>query len=291
MPKLVGKSTRVVEHDGLSIDEFAGNVASNEDTLSIARVVITTPSSEPWLTLDYDEWICVLNGKMVIQFYNQEKDLKTMTFVEGQTCFIGKGERFRPTFPDGNTEYIPVCIPAFKPERCLREEEGVSDVSKNLNFLHSKGVDNTSSKLSIKSDMNAEKLYHMCQKSLWDQAISSKSAYFPPTYEQDGFFTHATSVPERLLETANHFYTQTSGDWICLELSCKSLHNSGICTRFEEAKPVGDASVSDNWGEWACPHIYGGIPGHVNGVVENTYKIERDDKGSFLFIDGITSTK
>ena len=23
------------------------------------------------------------------------------------------GERFRPTFPDGDTEYVPVCLPAF----------------------------------------------------------------------------------------------------------------------------------------------------------------------------------
>ena len=101
MPKLIGKSTRVVEHDGLSIDELAGNVASNEDTLSVARVIVATPTSEPWLTLDYDEWICVLKGKIEMNYYNKEETLEVMTVEEGQTCFISKGERFRPVFPDG----------------------------------------------------------------------------------------------------------------------------------------------------------------------------------------------
>ena len=41
----------------------------------------------------------------------------------GQTVFIEKGERFRPMFPDGGTEYVPVCLPAFRPDRCIREEE------------------------------------------------------------------------------------------------------------------------------------------------------------------------
>lgn len=285
MPKLIGKSTRVVEHDGLSIDELAGNVASNEDTLSVARVIVTTPASEPWLTLDYDEWICVLKGKIEMNYYNEEKNLEVMTFEEGQTCFIAKGERFRPFFPDGNTEYIPVCIPAFKPERCLREEEGISDVSKKLNELHSTNKDKTSEVVS----RNCKGIiYHMCQKHLWDKSLESKSAYFPPTYETDGFFTHATAVPERLLETANHFYTETTGEWICIELDSDALSNLGISTLFEEAKPVGETGVPDNSDDWQCPHIYGGIPGHIDGIVTKIYKMERDDKGNFLSIEGIT---
>ena len=31
-------------------------------------------------------------------------------------------------------------------------------------------------------------------------------AYFPKTFEVDGLYTHATGVPSRLIETANHFY-------------------------------------------------------------------------------------
>ena len=38
MPAIVGKSTRVVDADGLTIDELAGNVASSSDRLSVALV-------------------------------------------------------------------------------------------------------------------------------------------------------------------------------------------------------------------------------------------------------------
>jgi len=178
-----------------------------------------------------------------------------------------------------------VCIPAFKPERCIREEDGVSDVSKKLQQLHTKRTAEINE--SQINTVNSEKLYHMCQKSLWDDAIASKKAYFPPTFEEDGHFTHATAVPNRLLETANHFYTHTPGDWICLEMSNSALLNLGITTRFEDAKPVGDADVSNKWGEWRCPHIYGGIPGQIDGVVTKVYDMKRDEKGAFLSIEGI----
>lgn len=40
MPKIVGKSTRVVETDGFTIDEYAGNVGSNDDRMSLAVVKV-----------------------------------------------------------------------------------------------------------------------------------------------------------------------------------------------------------------------------------------------------------
>ena len=63
MVKIIGKSTRVVDFEGLAIDELIGNVATNQDQLSVAKVTISKPTSEPWLTLDYDEWMCVLKGR------------------------------------------------------------------------------------------------------------------------------------------------------------------------------------------------------------------------------------
>jgi uncharacterized protein (DUF952 family) len=282
MPKIIGKSSRVVEHDGLSIDELAGNVATKEDTLSIARVVVEKPTSEPWLTLHYDEWICILKGKAEFH-YNQQQDGTTevLTATAGQTVMIQKGERFRPVFPEGNTEYIPVCLPAFKPERCIREEGNIpSDVSKKLDELHSKK----------KQPEVSEKLYHMCQKSLWDKAVASGKAYYPPTFEEDGFFTHATAVPTRLITTANHFYTSVTGDWICLELSHSALKDkAGIITKFEEAKPVGQTDVSDEFENWVCPHIFGGIPVDSSlGIVTKIYPMKRDEKGNYLCIEGLT---
>ena len=45
----------VVQTPNLKIDEFlAGNVATSNDTISIAYVSISKPTAEPWLTLDYN---------------------------------------------------------------------------------------------------------------------------------------------------------------------------------------------------------------------------------------------
>ena len=76
-PRIVGGAVRVVEVPGqFSIDEFAGNVGSKDDTISIARVQTFADNvCEPWLTLHYDEWICVVKGKMVIE-YGDKYDIK-----------------------------------------------------------------------------------------------------------------------------------------------------------------------------------------------------------------------
>lgn len=50
----------------------------------------------------------------------------------------------------------------------------------------------------------------MCQRSQWEAAKASDDAYFPATFEKDGF-THATAVPSRLVDTANHFYQDPGG--------------------------------------------------------------------------------
>jgi len=289
MPRIIGASTTVVEIDGLKIDELAGNVATSEDTLSIAYVTVSEPTSEPWLTLDYDEWLCVRKGKMVLHFQNADDGSDAILEVNaGETCFVAEGERFRPVFPVVPTEYVPVCFPAFRPDRCHREEgEEASDVTVKLQKLH--GMVPSTSTPTPTSDSDI--LYHMCQKSLWEEAVESGKAYYPPTFETDGFFTHATAVPPRLIETANHFYTQTEGDWICLELSRCALTNVGIITKDEGGLPVGEAKVSDNWieSEWICPHIYGGIPTISSlGVLRKTYPMLRTEEGQFVNITGLT---
>jgi uncharacterized protein (DUF952 family) len=274
MPTIIGKAVRVVEHDGLAIDELAGNVASGDDTLSIALVTVSEPTSEPWLTLDYDEWLCVIKGRIELNTPSGQ----VVVVNAGETAFVSKGERFCPVFPVGDTEYIPVCLPAFRPDRCIREEEGANQVSAKLQQLHSS---------TEKKQFDEDVLYHMCLKDAWEEAVTSKKAYFPATFAEDGMFTHATAVPERLITTANHFYTSVGGDWICLELSRKALLQIGIDTVFEEAKPVGDTGVSNTW-DWICPHIYGGIPTTIDGIVYKTYAMKRQPDGTFESIVGLT---
>jgi mannose-6-phosphate isomerase-like protein (cupin superfamily) len=300
MPRIIGKAETVVEIDGLKIDELAGNVATNEDTISIAHVTVSSPTSEPWLTLDYDEWLCVTKGKMVLHI-QQNKEIDTFETLEvnaGETCFVAKGERFKPVFPIAPTEYIPVCSPAFRPDRCHREEgTEASDVTLKLLKLHkidANGITTTNGSSSIMDTGSREAepdvLYHMCQETMWQEAVDAKKAYYPHTFEADGFFTHATAVPQRLIDTANHFYTESQGNWICLQLSRQTLTNVGIITKDEEGLPVGDAPVPNQIKEnkWVCPHIYGGIPTTIEGVLVNTFPIERNVEGTFLKITGVT---
>ncbi len=287
MPRIIGSSKTVVEHDGLTINELAGNVATSDDTISIASVSVSKPTAEPWLTLAYDEWICVTKGQIILQYQEDGED-KSLEVNVGDTVFVEKGERFKPVFPSGDTEYIPVCLPAFRPDRCHREEEAESsEVTKKLRILHSDAPKCEPSEASALED---DVLYHMCQRSLWEEAVGTGSAYFPPTFDADGGFTHATAVPKRLIDTANHFYTATKGDWICLQLSRSALEKVGIKTKDEEALPVGSTAVSDEWTEkkWVCPHVYGGLPTIDSlNIVTKIYDMVRNDDGKFLSISGL----
>lgn len=272
-----------MEFGGLTIDEFAGNVATKDDRISIAHVKISEPTSEPWLTLNYDEWICILKGRIIFYFGEGESSLEA---IAGDTVYIEKGERFRPYFPEGNVEYVPVCLPAFRPDRCRREDEGSdSSVSTKLAILHAEPPTIPENRISNGlENPKPEILYHMCPKANWEDAKSSGVAYFPKTFEQDGLFTHATGVPSRLIETANHFYQEVDGDWICLEFTRSALFKYGIVVRDEEAKPVGDTPVGGQWTNWVCPHILGGIP--IEGVVRAEHAMVRDGQ-KFVSILGI----
>merc|ERR1719247_2572880 len=181
-------------------------------------------------------------------------DKEELEVKKGETVFIERGERFRPMFPDGDTEYVPVCLPAFRPDRCIREEEsGDTAVSERLAVLHAKRA-----KVAVANP--PEVLYHMCQSSLWEDAKRTGDAYYPPTFDEDGGFTHATGVPSRLIETANHFYTGVPGEWVCLRFRRSELRRRGITVKDEEALPVGEQAVGSTWTEWVCPHVYGGLP-------------------------------
>eukprot|EP00443_Scrippsiella_acuminata_P022995 CAMPEP_0115226746 /NCGR_PEP_ID=MMETSP0270-20121206/30789_1 /TAXON_ID=71861 /ORGANISM="Scrippsiella trochoidea, Strain CCMP3099" /LENGTH=415 /DNA_ID=CAMNT_0002641177 /DNA_START=52 /DNA_END=1298 /DNA_ORIENTATION=+ len=278
MPRIVGAAARVVETGDLSIDELAGNVATKSDRISIAHVKITAPTSEPWLTLHYDEWMCVLKGRMVLHFADGRETLEVKA---GQTVFIESGERFRPVFPEGDTEYVPVCLPAFRPDRCIREDEPDSSVSVKLRDLH--GVAAKKPKLS-QEEPEPEVLYHMCQRSLWEEAKKSGEAYFPPTFEADGF-THATAVPERLLDTANHFYRDVPGEWLCLRFRRSALRRLGIVTRDERAMPVGKTATNEAWSEWeSAPMCSAASPVQV---VDAEFPMTRDGS-AYTAIRGLT---
>lgn len=262
MAKVVGGLKRVVDAPGLSIDELVGNVATSNDTVSVAKVSAKAGSAEPWLTLHYEEWMCVLDGTLVVE----QEGSPDLEVTSGQTLYIAAGTRFRPSFPT-DCEYIPVCLPAFRPDRCIREDtdaEGEA-ISTNLQALHGKSND----------DPKPEVLYHMTTAAEWEACKASGEAHYPRTFEEDGHYTHATAVAARLITTANHFYQDVEGDWVCLQFKRSALRKCGIFVRDEEAMPVGDQAVGEDWGDWVCPHIIGGIP---PSVVDAVYPMIRDGK-------------
>jgi len=128
------------------------------------------------------------------------------------------------------------------------------------------------------------KIFHLALVADWEKAVAENRTYFPPTYDQDGF-THGTGEANRLLEVANHFYTESVGDWVCLEMTENQLNESGAMVRYEPAAAVGDKSGELANGDTSAPlfpHIYGGI--HPS-VVIGAHSVERDASGGFVKIE------
>jgi len=276
MCTIVGSEVRVVDAEGFKIDELAGNVSTQSDRISIAYVQAGAGTKEPWLTLHYDEWICVRTGKVVLS----REGVADLEVSAGQTVHVAPGTRFQPSFPE-DTEYIPVCLPAFRPDRCVREDvtDQGADVAAKLQQLHS------CPKPAVSCESQApEVLYHMTSVDEWEVA-KAQGVYYPKTFEQDGHYTHATGVPSRLITTANHFYQDVPGDWICLQFTRSALRQNGIFVRDEEALPVGNKPVSTDWIEanWICPHVIGGIP---VSVVDKVFPMTRDGV-QYVAIEGL----
>merc|ERR1719231_1084560 len=83
-------------------------------------------------------------------------------------------------------------------------------------------------------------LYHCALRANWEAVKAAGATYYPPTYAQDGAFTHATADPAKLLGVLNHFYKHTRGEWVCLRMTNASLERVGVATKFEPVAPVGD---------------------------------------------------
>jgi len=286
--RIITNPAQVVNTPTFKINELTGNVATNDDRLSIAHVHALKGASEPFLTLHYEEWIYVVKGHIHLQ-----TDTQTLSVCTGSTAYIPRGTRFRPSFVE-DTEYVPVCMPAFRPDRCVREDdEDAEGVAKNLKKLHAdaKMKEEEGDKKKTCDDSNSDVsdvIYHMMTRTEWEKAVQSQQAYFPPTFVEDGYYTHATAVPSRLVETANQFYQDVSGDWVCLQFRRSVLRSQhGIIVKDEEAMPVGAKQVNEQWEQgnknWICPHVYGGIP---ITCVERIYPMKRDGP-TFTGIEGL----
>lgn len=128
---------------------------------------------------------------------------------------MAKGERVRWVFHEA-AEYVPICLPAFSPANCFREEPPTPPASHDSHF----------------------DIYHLVQKPLWEACKANGTTYYPPTYEEDGF-THATADPSKLIGVANHFYKSVRAEWICLKMTRHTIASAGITLKFEDPSPVG----------------------------------------------------
>jgi uncharacterized protein (DUF952 family) len=121
-------------------------------------------------------------------------------------------------------------------------------------------------------------------QAAWEQCLASGTPYTPPTYAQDGFI-HLTADPALLLQVANHFYTDSKGDWVVLVIAPERLAAE---VKYEPAAPVGDKGsdgLHDKGEEGPLfPHLYGAL--NTNSVTA-LLPMTRDAEGKFLGIEGL----
>jgi len=134
-----------------------------------------------------------------------------------------------------------------------------------------------------------ETIYHMCERAHWDEAVEERGAYFPPTFHKDGKFTRASVFKEGLIDTANHFYKESPGDWICLELNLKLMLDMGIVIipQAEENADVdedGKEEKDDADIPVQCLQVYSGISTVINGLVRKIHTMKRSPCGSGTFL-------
>jgi uncharacterized protein (DUF952 family) len=267
MPRLVPAPTTVVKTSNVCIDEFFGGASCNPcGDISFAHVKAKGGWAEEWQAPAFDEYTLILKGKITVEHSHGPP----VVVSAGQAVFMPKGERVRWVFTE-DAEYVPICLPAFSPDNCFREE-GPSAPQP----IHNKHT----------------KIYHLVQKTLWEECKRTGKTYYPPTYEQDGF-THATADPSKLLTVANYFYEDVVAEWLCLEMSRDSIFDAGITLKFEDPSPVGSkkALTSKESGGERFPHMYGGIP--PKGVVIKEYVVQRSAgaRGKYLAIDGLCAAE
>jgi hypothetical protein len=120
-----------------------------------------------------------------------------------------------------------------------------------------------------------QSIYHLCQRTVFAEAVAAGTPYFPPTFVKDGRFTRASQDRGSLVNTANQYYKSTPGEWICLELDAQQILQLGIQI-LPQCAPEGTAANPIN-----CLQIFGGIATNVPGLVISIYKMIRLADGFF----------
>lgn len=122
-------------------------------------------------------------------------------------------------------------------------------------------------------------IFHLCQKSKWQEAKARKQPYFPPTFISDGKFTRASVNKDDLVSTANLYYKDAPGDWVVLEINCMTLFSLGILILAQDGPESTPKEIVK------CLQVFGGISTTLPGLTTNVYGMKRNSSsGEFLEI-------
>merc|ERR1740129_777791 len=136
---IVHKSVDVVEARALTITEYFGNVASNDPSLSACLATVTAACEEAYQTPLFDEYVLVIGGSVVLHHGDGDATKSRTVVKAGEGVLLKAGERVKWVWP-GACQYVAICLPAFTPTNCGREEESTAvetpEVKKRLQDRH-----------------------------------------------------------------------------------------------------------------------------------------------------------
>lgn len=100
------------------IEEYIGRVSTQQEQLSVARMIAPPGWSEPGQTPTFDEVTIVLRGKLRLSIDSEEE----IELPQGSTLWLKKGVYvvYSNPFPE-ECEYWAICVPAFSVEMANRE--------------------------------------------------------------------------------------------------------------------------------------------------------------------------
>ena len=113
------KPVDVVDAPDITISEYVGRVASQDPACSACIATIRQATKELPQCPAFDEYVLVLEGEVHIM---HGPELKECTVVKaGEGLVLPKHTRVQWVWP-GYCKYVPICLPAFSPSNCGREE-------------------------------------------------------------------------------------------------------------------------------------------------------------------------
>lgn len=115
----VFKPVDVVSAPDLTISEYVGRVASQHADCSACVATVRAATEELPQCPAFDEYVLVLEGEVHIRSGPTLAD--TTVIKAGNALFLKAHTRVQWVWP-GPCKYVPICLPAFSPANCGREE-------------------------------------------------------------------------------------------------------------------------------------------------------------------------